>query len=109
MSGGHFDYNQYKINDITNELEKVINKNGKLRKKEDLYYSEEFYKEFPDEKYYYKYPKEVITEFKKGLKILKQASIYTQRIDWFLSGDDGEETFLERLEKELKELENESK
>jgi hypothetical protein len=29
------------------------------------------------------------------------AKIYAQRVDWFLSGDDGEETFHERLKEDL--------
>lgn len=49
---------------------------------------------------------EVIEEFKKGLKILKTAAVYAQRIDWLLSGDDGEESFKERLKEELNELES---
>lgn len=27
--------------------------------------------------------------------------IYTKRLDWFISGDDGEETFYERLKEDL--------
>ena len=49
---------------------------------------------------------EVVDEFKKGLKILKTAAIYAQRIDWLLSGDDGEESFKERLKEELDDLES---
>lgn len=30
--------------------------------------------------------------------------IYTQRIDWLLSGDDGEESFHSRLKEELDKL-----
>jgi hypothetical protein len=48
---------------------------------------------------------EVVEEFKKGLKILKTAAIYAQRIDWLLSGDDGEDSFKRRLKDELDELE----
>ena len=40
------------------------------------------------------------------MHILKQAEIYAQRIDWLLSGDDGEESFHERLKEELEELKN---
>ena len=32
------------------------------------------------------------------------AYIYAQRVDWMLSGDDGEDSLVERLEKELEEL-----
>lgn len=49
---------------------------------------------------------EIIEEFKKGLKILKMAYIYAQRIDWLLSGDDGEDSFKKRLKEELAELES---
>lgn len=31
MSGGHFDYNQHYINYIIEELENIIEKNGKLK------------------------------------------------------------------------------
>ena len=34
------------------------------------------------------------------------AAIYAQRIDWLLSGDDGEESFKRRLKEELDELES---
>jgi TFIIF-interacting CTD phosphatase-like protein len=40
-------------------------------------------------------------EFKKGYEILRKAEIYAQRMDWYLAGDDGEDSFLERLEDEL--------
>ena len=49
---------------------------------------------------------DVVEEFKKGLKILKMASIYAQRIDWLLSGDDGEDSFKRRLKENLDELES---
>ena len=45
----------------------------------------------------------MIDEFKKGLDLLRKAAIYTQRIDWLVSGDDGRESFIERLEEDLKE------
>lgn len=49
---------------------------------------------------------EIIEEFKKGLKLLKMASIYAHRIDWLLSGDDGEDSFKRRLKENLDELES---
>ena len=47
---------------------------------------------------------EVIEEFKKGAEIIKLAQIYMQRMDWLLSGDDGEESFLERLKQDKEKL-----
>ena len=82
MSGGHFEYNQHRIRDIADEVEHLIKINGE--KKE--------------------YPPEVIEKFKEGLDILRKAEIYAQRIDWLVSGDDGDETFLERLKEDLDNL-----
>jgi hypothetical protein len=50
---------------------------------------------------YYDYSSEIIEEFKIGLRQLQIAYIYTKRIDYLLSGDDGEDSFLERLTEEL--------
>ena len=54
---------------------------------------------FPD------YSEETIREFRKGISILKKAGVYAQRIDWLISGDDGEESFHKRLTEDLKKLE----
>jgi hypothetical protein len=40
-------------------------------------------------------------EFDKAVSLLKQAYVYTQRIDWLVSGDDGEDDFHHRLANEL--------
>jgi len=106
MSGGRFDYQQYNINDIADSIERELNKQGIPKNKEDLYCREEYYKEYPEELLYPTYSEEVNKRFKEAVKILKMASIYAQRIDWYLSGDDGEENFLERLSEELKESED---
>lgn len=45
----------------------------------------------------------LLIEFKKGIEYLKKAMIYTHRIDYLLAGDDSDETFLERLKKDLDE------
>lgn len=39
-----------------------------------------------------------------GLFNLKLANIYLHRIDWLLSGDDGEDSFHSRLKEELLNL-----
>ena len=42
--------------------------------------------------------------FKEGIEILKKAEIYAQRIDWYLSGDDGEDSLISRLKSDLDAL-----
>ena len=44
-----------------------------------------------------------LSEFEHGILLLEQAAIYAQRIDWLVSGDDGEGNFHRRLNEDLKE------
>ena len=94
MSGGHFNYKQYDIGHIADEVEQIIIDNDS--NEEDEYGDIEGYHFTP----------EIIDEFKQGLKILRQAQVYAQRIDWLVSGDDGLDSFLKRLQHDLKQLEN---
>jgi acid stress-induced BolA-like protein IbaG/YrbA len=94
MSGGHFNYKQYDIGHIADEVEQIIIDNDSTE--EDEYGDIEGYHFTP----------EIIDEFKQGLKILRQAQVYAQRIDWLVSGDDGLDSFLKRLQHDLKQLEN---
>jgi len=104
MSGGHFDYKQWHIEQIADSIQSELDRQGKEKDKSELWMDKQYYIDHPEEKYNYIYPKEVQKEFKKAIKLLKQAYIYAQRIDWLLSGDDGEDTFLERLKEELNKL-----
>lgn len=84
MSGGHFEYKQYHIQDIIEKLEET-----KVRIEND------------EEYHQYDRKEELLQEISKGLDYLNLAQIYTQRLDWLFSGDDGEDYFFERLEEEL--------
>jgi hypothetical protein len=109
MSGGAFNYDQYKIGYIVDEIEEVVVKNGVEKTPEQLkeegWRDPDWYKKYPEDLFHYKYPDEVIEKMREGIEILKRAQIYAHRIDWLLSGDDGEESFLKRLEEDLNELE----
>lgn len=107
MSGGAFDYNQYKIGYIADQIEETVIKNGVEKTPEEIkndWHNDEWYEKYPEDKFHYKYPDEVIEKMKDAVKALKIAQVYAQRVDWLLSGDDGEESFLSRLEEELNEL-----
>lgn len=106
MSGGHFDYTHYHIDNIAEEIDKVIQKNKVNKCKDDLcsWDYDENGNVLEDCKYYYNYNDKTIEKFKEAVKILKTAAIYAQRIDWLLSGDDGEEEFNNRTEEELNKL-----
>ena len=92
MSGGHFEYKQWEIGNIADEVEQLILTNDSEEKDE-----------WGDRKGYH-YTPETIEEFKKGLVLLRQAYVYAQRIDWLVSGDDGEDSFHRRLKFELEKL-----
>ena len=109
MSGGYFDYKEWHIEQIADDVEKLIERNGREKTREELkdehWHGDDWYEKYPEDLQYYKYPDEVIEKFKEGIAILRQAAVYAQRIDWLLSGDDGEESFLKRLKEELGQLE----
>ena len=95
MSGGHYDYAQYRINEIADAIQQVIETNNSDENDE---YGDTIG---------YHYSPETIAEFKKGLEILQQAFVYAHRMDWLLSGDDGEDGFHKRLAHDLAELKKE--
>ena len=112
MSGGFFNYDQSRIRSMVDSLEELIQNNGRPKTEQELKDSSwghidyrTYYEKYPEEKFWYKYPDEVLEEFKKGLTYLKIAYTYAQRIDWLVSGDDSQESFLKRLEKELSNIE----
>ena len=80
MSGGHFDYMQFKMkHECYEALEKLIQDNQTTNE----------------------YTPEVIKEFKKGLEYLGLSILYLHRIDWLVSGDDGEESFFKNLKSDI--------
>ncbi len=103
MSGGTFEYSQYRIKDIADRIEREIWNSGREKTPSEL--KQEKYEHYDPthipEPNNYEYPEEVINEFKKAYALLRMAEIYAHRIDWLLAGDDGEETFLERLKQDL--------
>lgn len=117
MSGGHFDYQQYRIREIADSIDEYIN--GREVDEDSLQQMEyEYNRGWIDDDDTWKYIKEnhhtipnnydfspeTIAEFKKAYEILRVAEIYAQRIDWLLSGDDDEKSFHQRLKEDLEEL-----
>jgi hypothetical protein len=92
MSGGFFNHSQYTLDQIATDIE------------DEIYYNDsEEVNEYNDKRGN-GFSEDTIQEFKLAVWYLKQALVYTQRIDWLLSGDDGEQTFHERLKKDLEKL-----
>lgn len=92
MSGGYFNYNQYKISEIAHEIEQLIRNN------DDTAFDEW------DEPIGRGYSESTIEKFKLALKTLREAEVMTQRIDWLLSGDDSEASFHRRWHEDMQRL-----
>ena len=86
MSGGYFNYSQNRINDVVECLEYLLDDEEAQGRRDT-------------------YSDATLQKFKEAADILKKAFVYAQRIDWLLSGDDGEEMFHERLEEDLNKIE----
>ena len=94
MSGGFFNHSQYTLDQSAADIE------------DEIYYNDsEEVNEYNDKRGN-GFSEDTIQEFKLAVWYLKQAMVYTQRIDWLLSGDDGEETFHQRLKRDLEKLVN---
>ncbi len=160
MSGGAFDYYQYRIEDIADRIEREIGRataprppkvystfvslikeegtkrtylNNPYKSLEEArkYYkkgyklleetdkeivvqdkiTKDVYRirecetwEYADGGYYPDYTPNTLREFRFAIGCLRKAAIYAQRIDWLISGDDGEDSFHERLKEDLEKL-----
>lgn len=83
MSGGHFGYIQYRINDAVEQMEADLAN--------------------PDS-YANSMEQDIRDSLMLCLARLKEASIRLQRADWLLSGDDGEESYRRRLAEDLESM-----
>lgn len=117
MSGGHFDFNYYHFDYIAEDIDEYINGHEldeddveRYIRDHDLDDSEKEYVRINKHTIpnYFGYKDEVVEKMKEGLNIIRKAYVYAKRIDYLLSGDDGETSFLQRLQKDLDKL-NETK
>lgn len=93
MSGGHFNYKQHEIRDIAEEIDEIIANNDITEK--DRY----------GDPIGHGYSPEVIERFKEAVLTLRRATVMAQRVDWLVSGDDGPDSFMERWDEDLADLE----
>jgi len=90
MSGGYFNYDQNKIEQIADDIERVIRDNDSEEKNEW------------GERIGYGFSPQVIERFEEAIYTLRQAAEMAQRVDWLLSWDDGEQSFLRRWDEEVR-------
>jgi hypothetical protein len=92
MSGGEFDYIQYRLDDVAESIYAYIHSNKDITPTELGGTVGRFYSD------------DTIGRFIEGYMYVKLAALYMQRIDWLVSDDDGEESFHARLDEEMKVL-----
>jgi hypothetical protein len=85
MSGGAFDYQQYRLEDISREIGNIIRKQGE----DDGYGGTRAI-----------YALEIQAKMTQTMLLLNVVADMVQRIDWLVSGDDGEESFIRRWREE---------
>lgn len=92
MSGGHFDYQQYRIEDIATSIDELVasNDNKELN-------------EWGETKGR-NYPPDIIAKFKEAANTLRIAAAMAQRVDWLVCGDDGEDSFRSRWKEEVESI-----
>jgi tartrate dehydratase alpha subunit/fumarate hydratase class I-like protein len=91
MSGGHFSYDQYHMENIADEIDRLINQNDSTEKNN---WNEDVGRH---------YPPEIMARFKEAAHTIRQAQEMAQRVDWLVSEDDGEESFMTRWDEEVRQ------
>ena len=92
MSGGHFEYQQYVMLSMIVEIKKIIETNDDKT---------------PDDwgdPTGCNFRPEVIARLREAVDMLKRAEIMVERIDYLMSGDDSEKTFIKRWNEEIKDV-----
>ena len=89
MSGGHFNYVQWRLTEVSQEIEDRIENNGSQMRDgwNDLLYDD--------------FSSETLTRFKLAARLTELAQKAITRVDWLLCSDDGEDSFQERWDKEI--------
>ena len=78
MSGGHFNYIQHRLGEVIEEIQELMDSG--------------------------EYSPEVIDKMGEGLRSVQLAQCFITRIDWLASDDDGEESFLKRLDSDIDKI-----
>lgn len=97
MSGGHYDYASHRVADLASDIEQDIEK-----------YSVAHVNDFGDT--VPPLPPEILNGMRRTAAALRAAATAAHDLEWFMSGDYGEETLLQCMRKwELPALPGESK
>jgi len=101
MSGGHYDYKYHHIDDLSEEIEREFENDGKymtedwsaerLGREIPMIERDHFYGATPEQK------EEILSEINALVVTLKDAAFRAKELEWFMSGDTGFESYIRRL------------
>lgn len=91
MSGGHWDYFQYRLEEVVDDLKMAINNNGKKITAEEAEWLCPLEKE---DSFHREFSKETLEGFRKVIETVSKAHLYINSVDRLMSGDDGEDDFI---------------
>lgn len=106
MSGGHFDYNQFHIRQIADQIQYELDKQGKPKIHQENVFTADNIISHGQQKYYEVHPKQVQQKMQQAIELLNKAHAYVKNIDYYLSGDHGTKNFLSSLAKDLNDNKN---
>lgn len=88
MSGGYFEYKHFILNELADQIDRLIQTN-----------------ENPNEFGFARnFSEKTLDVFREASYNLRKAEVLAHRIDWLASYDDGEECFHRRLKEDLDKL-----
>lgn len=93
MSGGHFDYKEFWLGEIADSVEDLIKSNDDTTLDDFGYERGRFYSH------------KTLQHFQEAVNMLRTAYVYIKAIDYLVSCDDGEDTFLDKIEDFLDNVE----
>jgi len=101
MSGGHYEYKYHTIDDLAEEIDREFENDGKymvedwsaerLGREIPMIERDRFYGATPEQK------EEILAEIKLLVATLKDVAFRAKELEWFMSGDTGFESYLNRL------------
>ena len=83
MSGGYFQYIQFRFGEIVETIRSVV-ANNDSDEKDECGYGRDYI------------PPDIIAKFTETANTVERAAKMVTRVDWLLSGDDGEDSFRRR-------------
>ena len=107
MSGGHYEYKYYRLEELADDIERDFLKDGKHQTedwsesdggwghKRKMVEADRLDDATPEQK------KIILKEIRSLIKDLRKDSKRAKEIEWYMSGDTGADSYLERL-KEIK-------